>query len=156
KDAQKTMRDAQLALSGDNLAFFLAKAYEALHRWFDAETLYREIYEINPSDLQRAQQLASFYLGPLYPRPDKVEKATPLINQLLKAGADGKLAASDSSLQWARRMAAKILADTRDYQNALKAEKLLESNSQDGNLLTEDKLVLAQILAKRPEPSSRK
>jgi tetratricopeptide (TPR) repeat protein len=155
-DAQKAMRDAQLALSGDNLALFLAKGYEALRRWFDAETLYREIYETNPSDLQRAQQLAAFYMGPMYPRPDRNQKATPLINQLLKAGAEGKLPANDSSLLWARRTAAKILAATRDYQSTVKAEKLLASNSQDGSLLTEDKLAMAEILAKRPEPISRK
>lgn len=155
-DAQKAMRDAQLVLSGDNLAQFLAKSYEALHRWFDAETMYREIYEINPNDLQRAQQLAAFYLGPLYPRPDRNEKATPLINQLLKAGAEGKLTAGDTNLLWARRMAAKLLALTRDYQNSKKAENLLASNSQDGSLLIEDKLAMAEILATRPEPISRK
>jgi tetratricopeptide (TPR) repeat protein len=155
-DAQKAMRDAQLALTGENLAFFLAKGYEALRRWFDAETLYRELYESNPSDLQRAQQLAAFYMGPMYPRPDRNEKATPLINQLLKAGADGKLPANDNNLLWARRTAAKMLGATRDYQNALKAEKLLASNSQDGSLLTEDKLAMAEILARRPEPISRK
>ena len=156
-DAQKTMREAQLVLSGDNLAMFLARSYEALRRWFDAETMYRAIYELNPSDLQRAQQLAAFYLGPLYQRPDRNEKATPLINQLLKAGADGKLTAGDANLLWARRMAAKLLAATGDYQNALKAEKLLSSNvSQDGSLLIEDKLSMAEILATRPEPISRK
>ena len=155
-EAQKTMRDAQLAMSGDNLAMFLAHSYEALHRWFDAETMYREIYEIKPDDLQRAQQLAAFYMGPLYQRPDRKEKVTPLINQILKAGVDGKLAANDNNLLWARRMAAKILAATGDYQNSLKAEKLLYSNSPDGSVLIEDKLVLAEILAPRPEPDSRK
>lgn len=152
-DAQKVLRDAQLVLSGDNLTLFLARSYEALHRWFDAETMYREIYEINPNDLPRAQQLAAFYLGPLYQRPDRKEKATPLINQLLKAGADGKLPAGDTNLLWARRTAAKLLAISGDYQNSKKAENLLTSNSQD---LIEDKLALAEILAPRPEPGSRK
>ncbi len=155
-EAQKAMRDAQLSMSGDNLTLFLARSYEALRRWFDAETMYRELYETKPDDLQRAQQLAAFYMGPLYPRPDRREKATPLINQILKAGADGKLAANDNSLLWARRMAAKMLAMTGDYQNSVKAEKLLRSNSQDGSLLMEDKLALAELLAPRPEPRSRK
>ncbi len=154
-EAQKAMRDAQLALSGDNLTIFLARSYEVLHRWFDAETMYRELYEIDPSDISRAQQLAAFYLGPLYQRPDKKEKASPLVNQILKAGADKKLAANDNNLLWARRMAAKILAMTNEYQNLVKAEKLLASNSQEGNLLIEDKLAMAEILAPRPEPLSR-
>jgi tetratricopeptide (TPR) repeat protein len=150
------MRDAQLVLSGDNLTMFLARSYESLRRWFDAETMYRQIYETHPEDLQRAQQLAAFYLGPLYPRLDRTEKATPLINQILKAGADGKLTAGDTNLLWARRMAAKLLAATGDYQNSIKAENLLRSNSQDSSLLIEDKLAMAEILATRPEPGSRK
>ncbi|HVT26803.1 MAG TPA: tetratricopeptide repeat protein [Lacipirellulaceae bacterium] len=154
-EANAALRDAQLVLSGDNLAIFLARSYEILHRWFDAETMYREFYETNPSDLQRAQQLAAFYMGPMYPRPDRQAKATPLINQILKAGADGKLPANDRNLLWARRTAATILAGTGDYQNLRKAENLLTSNSQDGSLLIEDKLALAQILAPRPEPLSR-
>ena len=153
--AQKAMRDAQLALSGDNLTIFFARSYEVLHRWFDAETMYRELYEIDPTDIGRAQQLAAFYLGPMYQRPDKREKATPLINQILKAGADKKLAANDTNLLWARRMAAKLLSMTNEYQNLVKAEKLLASNSQGGNLLIEDKLSMAEILSPRPEPLSR-
>ena len=79
--AQKTLRDAQLALNGDNLQLFLAKSYEALLRWFDAETMYRAVYEAKPDELARAQQLAAFYLGPVYPLPDRQQKAAPLINQ---------------------------------------------------------------------------
>jgi cellulose synthase operon protein C len=154
-DANKTMREAQLVLSGDHLNMFLARSYESLSRWFDAETMYREIYETNPNDLQRAQQLAAFYMGPFYPRPDGREKATPLINQLLKAGAEGKIPENDGNLLWARRTAARILATTGDYQNLRKAEKLLASNSRDGSLLIQDKLSLADILARRPDPVSR-
>jgi cellulose synthase operon protein C len=47
------------------------------------------------------------------------------------------------------------LATTQDYQNLVKAEKLLASNSQNGSLTTEDKLEMAAILASRPEPVSR-
>jgi cellulose synthase operon protein C len=154
-DAQKTLRDAQLAMSGDKLQAFLARSYEVLHRWFDAETMYRGIYETAPDDLARAQQLAAFYTGPIYQRPDRGTKAAPLINQILKAGADKKVPANDSNLLWARRMAAKMLSTTNEYQNMLKAEKLLASNSQEGNLLIEDKLAMAEILARRPEPLSR-
>ncbi len=153
--AQKTMRNAQLVLTGDNLQIFLARSYEVLHRWFDAETMYREIYETAPDDLSRAQQLAAFYLGPIYQRPDRREKATPLVNQILKAGAEKKIPANDGTLLWARRTAAKIYSNTNEYPNLLKAEKLLRSNSQDGHLLIEDKLAMAEILAPRPEPLSR-
>ncbi len=88
--AQKTLREAQLALNGDNLQLFLAKSYEALLRWFDAETMYRAVYEAKPDELARAQQLAAFYLGPVYPLPDKQQKAAPLINQMLRTAPKAK------------------------------------------------------------------
>lgn len=155
QQAQKTMRDAQLALSGDNLAMFLARTYEVLHRWFDAETLYREIYETAPDDIGRVQQLAAFYVGPLYQLPDRQSKATPLINQILRAGAEKRIPPNDPNLLWARRTAAKMLSATKEYPSLVKAEKLLRSNTQDGNLMIDDKLAMAEILAQRPEPVSR-
>jgi cellulose synthase operon protein C len=154
--AQKAMRDAQLVLNSDALPLFLAHAYEALHRWFDAETTYREIYDIKPDDVRRAKMLAEFYLGPLYPRNDKKEKATPLLNQILHAGADGKIPSNDPDLLWARRLAAVLLAATNDYQDLKKAENLLASNSQDGSLLIDDKRVMADLLSRRPEPINKK
>jgi tetratricopeptide (TPR) repeat protein len=153
--AQKTLRDAQLALNGDNLQLFLAKSYEALLRWFDAETMYRAVYEAKPDELPRAQQLAAFYLGPVYPLPDKQQKAAPLINKILRAGAEGKIPASDPNLQWARRMGARMLAMSGDYQNLRKAENLLTSNVQAGIFSVEDKVEMARILHTRPEPRSR-
>jgi cellulose synthase operon protein C len=117
--------------------------------------MYREIHEADPEDLGRVQQFAAFYTGPIYQRPDRREKAAPLINKILKAGADKKLPPNDGNLLWARRIAARILSTTGDYQSMRNAEKLLASNSQDGNLLIEDKLAMAEILAPRPEPLSR-
>jgi tetratricopeptide (TPR) repeat protein len=155
EQAQAALRNAQLSLSGDNLQIFLAKSYEALGRWFDAETMYRAVYAASPETLSRAQQLAAFYLGSAYRQADRQLKATPLINQILRAGAEGKIEANDSSLLWARRMGASMLAATGDYQSILKAEKLLASNSQDGSLSIEDKLGMAEILSSRPEPLSR-
>ncbi len=156
EQAQTVLRDAQLAISGDNLQIFLARSYEALRRWFDAETMYRAVYESSPDDLNRTQQLAAFYLGNVYPLPDKNAKATPLINKILRAGADKKLEPNDPTLLWARRMGAKMLAETGDYQSLIKAENLLASNSQQGELTIDDKLAMAEILASRPEPLSRR
>jgi cellulose synthase operon protein C len=154
--AQKAMRDAQLVLTSDNLPLFLAKSYEALGHWFDAETMYRAVYEADPDDPARAQLLAAFYLGQSYRQPDRQAKVKPLVNQLLRAGAEGKLEANDPHLLWARRMGAKLLAASKDYQQLLKAENLLASNSQGGTLSIEDKLEMAEILAPRPEPISRR
>jgi tetratricopeptide (TPR) repeat protein len=155
EQAQAVLREAQLSLSGDNLQAFLARSYESLGRWFDAETMYRALYESAPNDLPRTQQLAAFYLGNAYPLPDKNLKATPLINKILRAGAEKKIQANDPGLLWARRMGARMLAESGDYQNLRKAEKMLASNSQNGELTIEDKLAMAELLANRPEPESR-
>ena len=85
-----------------------------------------------PDNLLLAQELATFYLSQAYPRPDKLVKATPLVNKILNAGADGKLQPNDPSLLWARRAAAQMLAATGEYQQLLKAEKLLASSAKDG------------------------
>jgi tetratricopeptide (TPR) repeat protein len=153
--AQLALKHAQLALGDDLLIGVMAKSDEMLGRWFDAESLYSTAYHLNPDNLRIAQQLATYYLGPGYPLPDKAAKATPLVNQILHAGADGKLPPDDPSLMWARRTAAQMLADTKEYQQLLKAENLLTSNLQKGALTADDQLKLAQILASRPEPLSR-
>lgn len=155
EQAQQALREAQLAMNGSDLAGFLARSYEALGRWFDAETMYRAVYEVDPTNLARAQQLAEFYLGNAYAQPDRLAKATPLINQILHAGADGKLPKNDPSLLWARRVGAKILASAGEYQQLLKAENLLASNAQGDTLSLADKLEMAEILAPRPDPESR-
>jgi tetratricopeptide (TPR) repeat protein len=158
KDTDKAhlaLKQAQLALPDDLLIGVMAKSDEMLGRWFDAESLYSTAYHLSPDNLRIAQQLATYYLGPGYPLPDKAVRATPLVNQILHAGADGKLPADDPGLLWARRTAAQMLADTKDYQQLLKAENLLTSNLQKGVLTTDDQLKLAQILSSRPEPLSR-
>ena len=154
--AQRAMREMQLSLSGDSLQFVLAKCYEALGRWFDAEPMYRAVYEADPENIERAQQLAAFYVGPGYRQRDMRDKVAPLINQILRAGADGKIPQGDRNLLWARRTGARLLAATGDYQQLRKAEKMLASNSQDGRLSLEDRMEMAQILAPRPEPESRR
>jgi tetratricopeptide (TPR) repeat protein len=160
ESAQGALRDAQLALNGDNLDLFLAKSYAALGRWFDAETMYRSYYEGAPEGapdkIGRTQMLADFYLSQVYQLPDREQKAAPLLNSILRAGADGKIKPGDANLLWARRKAAGILADTKDYQSLLKAEQLLSANTQGGQESVQDKLEMAQILKDRPEPSSRK
>jgi tetratricopeptide (TPR) repeat protein len=153
--ALKALRESQLAISDDNLQFILGKSYEALGSWFFAEPMYRAIYEAEPDNLDKVQQLAVFYIGPGYRQPDALAKATPLINKVLRDGAEGKISPNDSHLLWARRIGARLLAMTGDYQKLLDAEKLLRSNAREGSLMLEDKMEMAQILAPRPEPLSR-
>ena len=154
--AKSTLQQARLALPEDQLVGVLLKSNEILGQWFNAENIYLTALNAQPDNLLLTQQLAEFYLSRVYPRKDKVVKAIPLINRILRAGADGKLESDDPTLMWARRTAARILAGTGDYQKLLKAEKLLASNSIDGKLGAEDRLQMAEILAVRPDPISRR
>ena len=156
--AEQALREAQLALSSERLPLMVAKCYEVMGRAFDAENLYQSAWEANPDDLFAARQLAVFYLTGVngYGRPQRIARATPFLNTILRFRAEGKVPEGDANVVWARRTTAQLLANTGDYQNLRKAEKLLASNSKDGLLPMEDRLLMAQILAPRPEPISRK
>ncbi len=154
--AKQTLQQAQLGLPEDQLVAVLAKGNEIMGQWFNAETVYKTALEAQPDNLLLGQELATFYLSQAYPRPDKVLKATPLVNKILHAGADGKLQPNDASLMWARRAAAQMLAATGEYQQLRKAENLLASNALEGDLPAEDRIRMAQILASRPDPISRR
>ena len=155
ESANQTLRDAQLALSEDQLMDFWPRGYEIMGRWFDAENMYTTAFEARPDDYFLMRTLATFYRGSGYPLTDGTAKAAPFINDILRAGAEGKIPQDDPSLQWARRTAAQIFADTRSYPELIKAEKLLSSNAQNGTLPSEDSLTMARLLSMRPEPVSR-
>lgn len=154
-EAAEVLRKAQLTLEEDQQQLLLARCYENMGRWFDAENIYRNTYSQNPESEQVARQLASFYLSKRYPLPDGQTKAVKLINDILRQSAEETDSVSRQDSTWARRTAARMLAASGDYQNLLKAEKVLASNSVNGTLSVEDKLEMARLLAGRPEPVSR-
>ncbi|MEM9185065.1 MAG: tetratricopeptide repeat protein [Planctomycetota bacterium] len=154
-EAEAVLRRAQLTLPEDQQAALLARGYEWLGRWFDAEAVYRDQYQEKPDDLSTARALAAFYLSPRYPQPDKLAKATPLLNGIMQAADEDGGLAVDPTVLWARRTAAEILAQKNDYQSLLDAERLLRSNVVDGQMADGDRLMMARILASRPEPPSR-
>ena len=156
ESAKRTLQQAQLGLPEDQVSGVLAKGNEYLGQWFNAESIYLTALENQTDNLLLTQELATFYLGPAYPQRDKYAKATPLVNKILHAGADGKLNQNDPSLIWAHRAAAQMMAETGDYQNLRKAENLLASNAENGTLQAEDRLRMAEILAARSDPISRR
>ncbi|TWT85378.1 tetratricopeptide repeat protein [Posidoniimonas polymericola] len=151
----EAVRQLQLELTEDTAPLVLAAGYELQKRWFDAENVYKRALESDPDNRLVISRLARFYLGNGYPRADKLQKATPLMNRLIKAGEEDPQLATTSEVMWAHRTAAKILAQAGDYQKALDAERLLRSNVVNGRLSNEDTLTMAKILASRPEPGSR-
>ncbi|QDT67159.1 tetratricopeptide repeat protein [Planctomycetes bacterium MalM25] len=155
--ADDTIREAQLVLIEDQSRLLFARCYEMVGRAIDAEALYKQaLEEVDESQRARVSRLAAqFYLGPAYQRADKVDRAKPLVNQILKDVADGVIEGNNPHARWARSTAARLLASGGSYQELRDAENLLSSNVSDGVLPTEDRMLMAQILAPRPEPISR-
>lgn len=156
--AEEAIREAQLVLIEDQTGLMFARCYEIIGRWIDAEALYKQaVKDAKPEAKARSLRLlAAFYLGSGYPKGDKVEQATPLINGILQEVVDGNLPPTSSYAQWARSTAARILASQGEYQKLLDAERLLASNVVGGELPAADRLLMAEILTPRPEPISRK
>lgn len=154
-NAEQALREGQLNTDTDLFASSLADSYRMFGRWFDAQAQYHALYDANPTDPNAARALAAYLLSNLYPNDDGKEKAAPYINQILNSAASGVLDPSDRNVLWTKRTAAELLANSGDYQNMVKAERLLSSNLIDGKLLPEDQLRMANILALRPEPASR-
>ncbi|MEM6330452.1 MAG: tetratricopeptide repeat protein [Planctomycetota bacterium] len=154
-EAAQALRNAQLALPEDELPAVLARSYAALGRFFDAEQVYKRMRENRPEDMNTARMMAAFYLSPRYPKADKRQKATPLINDILRQGAGDDDLKYDPNVVWARRRAAELLATLRDYPKLIDAEALLNANRVGGELTEDDKVLMARILASRPEPESR-
>lgn len=156
--AENAIRKAQINLIEDDNLLFFARCYEITGRWVDAESLYKQAVEDAVADDPQARAkrlLARYYLSPTYPKQDKFGKATPLINDILKSVADEKINSNDESARWARSTAARIFSASGEYQKLLEAERILSTNAVNGTLLNEDRLLMAEILAPRPEPVSR-
>ncbi|TWT46650.1 tetratricopeptide repeat protein [Botrimarina hoheduenensis] len=156
-EAEDALREAHLRLNEDDSLLVFARCYELLGRWIDAEQRYLlALDDAIPNERPRAARLlAAFYASQFYPGSDKLEKATPLVNEILRAIAEGNLDANDPNARWARTAAARLLAGSGEYQKIRSAENLLSSNVVDGRLLDEDLELMAKILASRPEASSR-
>jgi tetratricopeptide (TPR) repeat protein len=81
-------------------------------------------------------------------------KAAPHINLLLRSANEGKLPQDDPGVVWARRQAARLLAYKGNYQDSLKAEKLLEAAIAGKAATGEDQGQLVEILTLRGDPAS--
>ncbi|MEN0110225.1 MAG: hypothetical protein AAF805_05840 [Planctomycetota bacterium] len=156
-EAEQALRKAELALPEDETLILLARGYEIIGRGMDAESLYSQALSRFVSNRRPAivRLAAKFYLGPAYRGADRLQKATPLLNELLKLAADGELASDDANVRWARTQAARLMARGGTYAQLRDAERLLRSNATDGQLPAADRALMAEILTPRPEPVSR-
>lgn len=158
KDVQgieDTLRSAQLSIEGDFLPLLTAKKYELLGDWQAAEKIYLATFSDRLDELPIAQRMAEFYL--LWARSGKlpVTMASPYINRILRQANEGKADRTNNYVVWARDQAARLLATSGDYQESLKAQKLLGAEGNLKDLTQQEQTLLADILASRKEPASQ-
>jgi tetratricopeptide (TPR) repeat protein len=168
------LRRADLALDDEYLPLLSAHQYRMFGRFNEAEAIYLAAYRDTIDELPIAQRMAEFYLswaeadaanrarqaGPnVMPEPGGTqavrEKAVPLINKILRAANEGKAPQTDPTVAWARRQAARLFSVSGDYQDSLKAEKLLASAVAAGAATQDGQELLIDILNRRGDPASR-
>ncbi len=152
---EDTLRRAQLAIEGDYLPLLTAKKFELVGDWQAAEKLYLANFADRMDDLAIAQRMAEFYL--LWAQQGKLpaSKAAPYINTMLRQANEGKVDPNNPFVVWARDKAARLLTSGGDYQQSLKAQKLLGSEGDLKEIPLQQKALLAEILASRNEPQAQ-
>lgn len=152
---EDTLRRAQLAIEGDFLPLLTAKKFELVGDWQAAEKLYLANFSDRLEDPAVAQRMAEFYL--LWAQQGKLpaSKAAPHINTILRLANEGKVDRNNPYVAWARDKAARMLTLGGDYQQSLKAQKLLGNEGDMNDIPLPEKALLAEILASRSEPRAQ-
>ena len=150
-----TLRRAQLAIEGDFLPLLTAKKYELLGDWRAAEKIYLASFADRLDDPTVAQRMAEFYLMWAQQGKTTASQAAPYINRILRQANEGKLESTNPFVGWARDKAARLLAVSGDYQESLKAQRLLGAEGETKSMSLAEKTLLAEILASRNEPAAQ-
>jgi len=151
----EVFRRAQLSLDAEFLPILAAKAFELRGQWQHAEKIYLAGFSGRYEEVAIARHLADFYLRWSPSDPSYRQKAGTFINQILRATYEGKIPPDHPQAAWARIQAARQLAATKKYQDALKAQQLIEQGAVDGQLSVADRILLAEILASLNDPVSQ-
>ncbi|MCA9231886.1 MAG: hypothetical protein KDA57_14650, partial [Planctomycetales bacterium] len=154
-ELENAFREAELALDEEYLPLVTAKSFELQGRWKNAERVYLAVFEGRLDEIAVARRMADFYLIWAQADPANSKKAASFINRLLRASYEGKIPVDHPQASWARNQAARQLAVTGDYQNALRAQRLLTHGVGEDNLPVADQILLAEILATQSDPASQ-
>ena len=151
---RETLTEAQFQLDAESIPRLMAQQYVYMGQLQIAETIYKGVFEKEYDKTVANRKMAEFYL--LWSRIDEsmLPQAFPYINQILREYNEGRADISNPNVIWAREKAVIYLASTKDYQNAVKAEKLLEAGAIDGKLRLSDQKLLGEILTTQRDPKS--
>ena len=152
---QDALRTAQLQIEADVLPMFTAKRYELVGDWQSAEKIYVGTFGDRLDELPVARRMAEFY--ELWGKAGKVDPARSnvYLNRILKSAYDGTVSRTHPVVSWAIEKAVTKLSSARDYQDFLKAEKILNPTGDWNQLSMSQRGLLARIYSERPEPTSQ-
>jgi tetratricopeptide (TPR) repeat protein len=156
-ELENSMRDAALALDPEYLPLLQVKSFELRNSFSSAEGIYINLFKDRLDDPATLQRLANFYL--VWSQRDEndenvVPKAATYLNRILRSAYEGELKNDDPIVLWARENASRLLGATGDYQDSLKAQRLLEQGSVDGNVPKNSLPLYGEILSSRRDPVS--
>jgi tetratricopeptide (TPR) repeat protein len=114
----------------------------------EAEAIYRQAITENPSNADLLLEWAGFCL-----RQGRTSECRAILERLV-GPESSNLQISDSTRLDARRNLAQLLGLSPDYRDVNRATELLMANLKEVGLPT-DRCLLARILARRPERSSK-
>lgn len=148
KEAETVLMAARKELPEDRVNQVLGPGYEALGETLLAEQYYKAALEAAPKDMATHRLVAMFYL-----RSKKVADARREAAIVLRGsqGDPQTEAKNKPHLLWARRTLAEIMAEDGDLDSFNKARALLTANTKLNNEDNEDKIRLANLLARRYE-----
>ncbi len=175
-EVEATLRQSQLELEEDFLMLLTAQQHRLFGRFGLAESILLSSYKGRLDELPIAQRMAEFYLAwgeyDDNVRQSAVARGTPAnqvpaggaarrgqaaryLNRILRAAYDDPKLQSNPTVAWARRQAARYLSLSGDYQDSLKAERLLSAAMEKGAATAEGQDLLIDILNRRGDPASR-
>ncbi len=148
------IRESQLSSDAEFLPLLTAKSFELMSRWQDAERIYLASYEGQFERLVVARRMAEFYL--LWAKKDEanLKKAAIYLNRILKSANDGDAKPNNPHVVWARQTAARLLYAREDYQDSLRAERLLRQSALNDTMTPAESNLLVDILISRNDPQS--
>jgi|GEM_PF-2014081 len=151
---EQTIRAAHLASDADYLPLLTGKYEELFARWQSAEAIYLTTFSDRLDELTNVRRMAEFYLVWSKNHEGNLGKAAIFINRILRLANENKVASNDPNVIWARQKAAGLLLRGNDYQQSLKAEKLLRQSSDSSRLTDSEAELLTNILISRNDPKS--
>jgi cellulose synthase operon protein C len=151
QEAEARLKEAEGKLSREKAALDLAKCYEFLARWDDAEKLYAAALAAQPRDVNTLRAATAFYWQ--HGQAAEARKCLETLSTL-----KGK---SAPEAAWAKRMLTILIALDRDYQKAEEALKALDraEGDKEGDLSAEAKTenlrTRVMVLSLQPDPGKR-